>query len=60
MVRAQIMLIEDENVDEGIDDEAFEVQRPNVAVVGRERPSLRSDTMLHLEMPTIELGVIRA
>ena len=29
------MLIEGEIVDEGIDDEAVEVQRPNVVVVGR-------------------------
>ena len=29
------MPIESEIVDEGIDDEAIEVQRPNVVVVGR-------------------------
>ena len=29
------MPVEEETVDEGIDDEAVEVQRPNVVVVGR-------------------------
>ena len=33
--KLQIMPIESEIVDEGIDDEAIEVQRPNVVVVGR-------------------------
>ena len=33
--KLQITSIEDEIVDEDIDDEAFEVQRPNVVVVGR-------------------------
>ena len=33
--KLQIMPIETEIVDEGIDDEAIEVQRPSVVVVGR-------------------------
>ena len=49
-----------EIVDAGIDDGVIEVQRPNVVVVGADRPNLKSNTMLHLDMPSIELGVMRA
>ena len=43
--KLQIMPIENEIVDE-----AIEVQRPNVVVVGTwVRPSLKSNTMLHLD-----------
>ena len=54
------MPIEDEIVDEGVDDEAAEVQRPNVVVAGRGPTSLRSNTTLHLDMPSVELCVMRA
>ena len=40
-------------MDAGIDDEAIEVQPPNVVVV-MDRPSLQSNKMLYLEMPSIE------
>ena len=33
--KLQIMLVENETVDAGIDDEAIEAQRPNVVAVGR-------------------------
>ena len=33
--KLQIMFIESEIVDEGIEDEVIDVQRPNVVVVGR-------------------------
>ena len=47
-------------VDEGIDDEAIEVQRPNVVAVGRGPTKLEVEPMLHLDMPSIELSVMRA
>ena len=46
--------VENEIVDAGIDDEAIEVQRPNVVVIGR------GQTMLRLDMPSIKLGVMCA
>ena len=42
------------------DDEAIEVQRPTLLRSDVDRPSWRSNTMLRLDMPSIELGVMRA
>ena len=48
-------------VDAGIDDEVVQVRRPNVVAIGRtDRPSWKLNTMLHLDMPNIELGVMCA
>ena len=58
--KLHIMPIENETVDEGIADEATEVQRPLLLWSDVDRPSLKSNTMSHLDMPSIELGVMRA
>ena len=50
------MLYESEIVDAGIDDEAIEVQQFHVVAVGPGPTTLvRVDTMLHVDMPSIEL-----
>ena len=53
------MPVESEIVDADIDDEATEAQQLHV-VADVDRPSWRSNTMLHLDMPSIELGAMRA
>ena len=54
------MRIDNEIVDAGIDDEAIEVQQHMSLRSDVDRPSWRSNTMLHLNMPSIELGVMHA
>ena len=55
------MPFENEIVDAGIDDEAIEAQQPPMLLRSAvDRPSWRSSTMLHLDMTSIELGVMRA
>ena len=54
------MPIGNEIVDAGIDDEATEVQRPNAVVVRRGPTKLELNTVLHLDMPSIELRMMRA
>ena len=58
--KLQIMPNESEIVDAGIDDEAIEVLDPMLLWSDVDRPSLMSNTMLHLDMPNTELGVMRA
>ena len=56
--KLQIMPVESEIVDASIDDEAIEVQRPNVVAIGR--GPTKSNTTFRLDSFSIELGVMRA
>ena len=57
----ECMLIENEIVDAGSDDEAIEVQQtPMLLRSDADRPNWGSNTMLRLDMPNIERGVMRA
>ena len=49
---------ESDIVDAAIRDEPNEVQFPDVVVIGRGQRS-KPNTMLHLDMPSIEFGVVR-
>ena len=59
--KLQIMPIENEIADAGVDDDAIEVQQLHVFLRSDvDRADWRSNTMLGLDIPSIELDVVRA
>ena len=59
--KMECMIVENEIVDTGIGDDAIEVQQTPVLLRSdMDRPSWRSNTMLHLDMLSIELGVMHS